>query len=877
MVSRLVLCASLLLTAGTASAAEFVRGFNLNGPAVTIDGRAWEPGDAKGLTVQAAAFANQAVPLVPATDSARAEMIRSSRWGGAAEFRLTDLPAGRYAVFLYVWEDNDSERFAVLLNGREVLKGYDSGSAGTWRRLGPFVADADGGTLRLATRGGAANVSGIELWRGDGPIPDPTSPPKPRDSAAAKHFDAAIAPLLSKHCVECHNGSDAKGGLDLSNEAKAVVGGEGGGAFVAGKPEDSPLWQYVEADEMPKDRPPLSAGEKELLKAWIAGGAEWGTPTIDPFLTSTDRRAGYDFWSLQPVREVPPPVVKNARAANPIDAFVFSRLEAAGLSPAAEADRRTLIRRVTFDLTGLPPEPEAVAAFTSDPDPLAYEKLVDRLLASPRYGERWGRHWLDVIRFGESQGFERNRVRENAWRYRDWVVDAFNADLPYAEFVRRQIAGDVLAPNDPASVVATGYHVCGTWDQVAHNEGSGEMRKAARQDEIEDLVGTLGQSFLGLTVNCARCHDHKVDPVLQADYYRVAALLSGVRQKVKERENVAGLPAAHVPYSEQPSLTYVLDRGDHRNPKALVTPAGIKAVAGPDPDFGLSPDASDADRRTKLAEWIVDPANPLAARVFVNRLWHHHFGTGLVDTPSDFGFNGGRPSHPELLDFLAARFATDGGRAKDVQRLILTSATYRQDSRVRNSAAEAVDADDRLLWRFPLRRLEGEAVRDAMLVVSGTLNPAVGGPSYRDMKFNGGAMGTNAEFTDPTGEFGPAVNRRTLYRLWARSGNNPLLETLDCPDPSVLSPKRTRTITPIQALSLLNGPFAERCAEELAGRVRRESSADPVAQIERAYRLTLNRPPKPAEADLAGKFVAKRGLEQFCLVLLNTNEFLYLN
>ena len=508
---------------------------------------------------------------------------------------------------------------------------------------------------------------------------------------------------------------------------------------------------------------------------------------------------------------------------------------------------------------------------------LAYERLVDRLLASPRYGERWGRHWLDAIRFGESQGFERNRVRENAWRYRDWVVAACNADLPYADFVRRQVAGDLLGPDDPEFVLATGYHVVGTWDQVAHNEGSKSMRAAARQDEIEDLVGTLGQAFLGLTVNCARCHDHKVDPLSHADYYRVAALLGGVNQKEKERENVAGLAAAHVPYFEKPAATFVLDRGDAAKPKELVTPAGIKAVAGPDPDFGLSPDSPDVDRRRALADWLADPRNPLAARVAVNRLWHHHFGTGIVDTPSDFGFNGGRPTHPELLDFLAARFLANGARTKEIQRLIVTSAAYKQDSRARNPAAAAIDADNRLLWRSNLRRLEGEAVRDAALAVGGALNPTLGGPSYRDLRTGSGKMGTNTEFGEPSGEFGPAVNRRTLYRLWARSGNEPLLESFDCPDPSVLSPKRTRTITPIQALSLLNGPFAERCAAELAGRVRRESSADPEAQVERAYRLALGRLPRPAERTAASGFVASRGLESFCLVLLNTNEFLYLN
>ena len=305
-------------------------------------------------------------------------------------------------------------------------------------------------------------------------------------------------PLLSKHCLECHNRSDAKGGLDLSRRDAATAGGENGLAFVSRKPDASLLWQSVEADIMPQDRPPLSDAEKATLRQWIADGAAWGTARIDPFLTSTDRRAGYDWWSLQPIAQpAPPAVTQTAWPINGIDNFVLARLESAGLAPSPAADRRTLVRRVAFDLTGLPPTPEEVAAFLADDQPQAYERLVDRLLESPRYGERWGRHWLDVVRFGESQGYERNRIRDNAWRYRDWVIGAFNADLPLNEFIRRQIAGDVLYPGDADAAVATGYHVAGTWDQVAHNEGSEPMRKAARQDHLEDLVATLGQSFFG--------------------------------------------------------------------------------------------------------------------------------------------------------------------------------------------------------------------------------------------------------------------------------------------------------------------------------------------------------------------------------------------
>jgi hypothetical protein len=902
-------------------------------------------------------------------------------------------------------------------------------------------------------------------------------------------------------------------------------------------------------------------------------GVGSGTPAQEPaeaIPATTQRRAGYDWWSLQAVQRPQLPRLKHGSwARNAIDHFVLAKLEAHGLAPAAEADARTLVRRLYFDLIGLPPSPEEVEAWTARlaEGETGYRELVDHLLDSPHYGERWARHWLDVVRFGESQGFERNLIRENAWRYRDWVIHAFNADMPYDEFVRRQIAGDVLYPGDLDALIATGYHVVGTWDQVGALEGSREMQKSARQDHLEDLVATLGQAFLGLTINCARCHDHKFDPISQKEYYQIAALLSGVHQQEKEREGIAallrsgpknkpllerieakrnelaelesairrkyeseaggnpieglqvlylpegedaqtlpdqarvgsgidlsaggaarfaspeaaarltkavkasneltveawitpakesqsgparivtlsrdsgqrnftlgqdgnrfdvrlrttksnanGLPSlagpqgmvaakrthlvytfdrrgtarfyvdgkqvaerqiggdlsnwddgfrlalgdeltgarrwdgefhfvaiysralpveqvvknfesesrgvraakaletllteaspeerarhaamkeevealwaqepalrfegpAHVIVPQEPPVVHVLERGDHRNPGEVAAPAGLRALsqAGLPWDFGLKPDAPEGRRRAKLAEWLTDPRNPLTARVLVNRLWHYHFGTGFVATPSDFGSGGGRPSHPELLDHLAAQFMDEGWSIKNMQRLIVTSAAYRQQSNVSNPQAEEMDGDNRLLWRANRRRLEGEAVRDAVLAVSGALNPKLGGPSYRDMKVDSGVMGTNSEFTDPTGEFSENTCRRTIYRLWARSGNNPMLESLDCPDPSVMSPQRTETITPVQALSLLNNSFIEECAKRFAQRVQRDAGESANAQIERAYALALARAPRSEELALANSFVREHGIEQFCLVLLNTNAFLYVD
>ncbi|MBO0699203.1 MAG: DUF1553 domain-containing protein, partial [Zavarzinella sp.] len=878
-------------------------------------------------------------------------------------------------------------------------------------------------------------------------------------------------------------------------------------------------------------------------------------------------RAGPDWWSLRPIiRPAPPAVADLPAGANPIDVFVRARLAAAGLRPAPPAGKLALIRRVAFDLTGLPPTPAEVDAFLADGAIDAYERLVERLLASPAYGERWARHWLDVVRYSESHGFEYDRLRDHAWRFRDYVIQSLNADKPYADFVREQIAGDVLTPGTRTGVIATGMLVAGPQDQAGLISASAVVRGRAREDELEDMLGTVGQTFLGVTINCARCHDHKFDPFTARDYYRLKAVFDGVfpgdrpvypADEIRIRQAAAGRldaqlaavqakigaferdarkqalahrnPAAtdvrlprpmarwtfdrdgrdsvgelhaelkdgariaggrlvvdgkaafatspplsrdltektleacvylpdleqrgggvlsvqtlkgdvfdgivfaerkplqwmagsdfylrtkdlsgpdesatpaepiHVaityaadgriavyrngrPYGDgyvpeaskspvtfraresrvvfgvrhtggnnaflraeidearlydtaltadqvamsfragveritreelraamseagrrahqaeeeeaarlerevaslrrpeltyganpkQPGPTHLLKRGDVEKPGEAVTPGSPVAVKGP-PPVDLPADAPEAERRRRFAEWVVHPENPLAWRVIVNRVWQHHFGEGLVRTPNDFGFNGDRPTHPELLDWLAAWFRDSGARLKALHRLIVTSATYRQGSAFDAKAAEA-DADDRLLWRFAPRRLEAEAVRDAMLAASGKLNREAGGPSMRPFRVET----FNSAFYIPFDEDRSEFNRRSVYRMNVTSSRDPVLDILDCPDPSVKTPRRNATTTPLQALTLMNGPFADRMAAAFADRVRRDATGGPKDQVTLAYRLAFGRPPTAAEQDRAVNVLRDvlrdAGLKPVCWALLNASEFVY--
>ncbi|WP_435017210.1 PSD1 and planctomycete cytochrome C domain-containing protein [Tundrisphaera sp. TA3] len=885
-----------------------------------------------------------------------------------------------------------------------------------------------------------------------------------------------VGELLVDRCLSCHSADSKKGKLDLSRRAAALAGGETGPAIEPHKSADSLLFERVESGEMPPSGA-LKPEEIAALRAWIDSGAAYEVEPLQP------RRAGPDWWSLRPIRRPAVPEVRDpAWVRNPIDAFVLAGLEKAQLRPAPEAERAALIRRVSFDLIGLPPSPEEVREFVADDRPDAYERLVDRLLESPHHGERWGRHWLDVVRFAESHGYETNQLRPNAWPYRDYVIRAFNRDTPFARFVEEQLAGDALPDADWLGRAATGFLVGGSHDVVTNAIPEAQLQQ--RVDDLDDILAATSTAFLGLTAQCARCHDHKFDPIRQADYYRLQSLLAGIqhadralpapdadrraveraeaeaeviridreldeaeplahpelatpsRPPVSPRRNVerfepararavrfttratnngiepcidelevwtagptprnvalaasGGKPLASSTYPgsdihrlehandgrvgngrswisavngqgwlqvewpeaesvdrvvwgrdregkyqdrtptdylveletepgrwqtvassadrarsgegfeespghralrerrdplrkriaelsptisvyagtfAQPGPTRILRRGDPTQPQAPVVPGGILAVP---PGLELPADAPEVDRRRALARWIADPANPLPARVHVNRAWQNHFGRGIVATPSDFGFNGVAPSHPELLDWLASEFLANGGRLKPIHRLIVLSAAYRQSSRP-DASGLARDHDDRLLWRFPPRRLEAEEIRDAILAASGSLDTRMGGPGYSLWEPNTNYV---AVFT-PRAELGPDAFRRMVYQFKPRSQPDPTFGVFDCPDGGLVAPRRNVSTTPLQALNLLNSRFMLDQSARLAARVEREVGADFGEQAERAFVLTLGRSPTEAEWNDASMLIRDHGGSTLARALLNSNEFLH--
>ena len=970
-------------------------------------------------------------------------------------------------------------------------------------------------------------------------------------------FAKQIAPILAEHCLRCHSEGDPQGDISLAT-ANDLRQSE---YIVAGDPDGSYLLQLVmgsdgEPPAMPKEGKPLSAGQISLLRRWISAGARWPREIV----IREKSKADESWWSLQPLNAASPPALQQTPVGwdtNPIDAFILEQLRQRGLHPSPQADRRTLIRRLSFDLHGLPPSPSDVDAFANDPDPQAYERLVDRLLASPHYGEQYARHWLDIAHYADTHGFERDMRRDNAWRYRDYVIDALNIDKPYNRFLQEQIAGDVLWPDDEQAVVATGFLAAGPWDHVGQEETkSPELRRSARSLDLDDMVTQVMTACVAMTINCARCHDHKLDPISQQEYYQLRAVFAGVRRddritsataleqyeadrkrltrqmnavefeigrlegrglnladivgggnglgtgvfrqgidsrtgKVQTRDfgklgnvvtnklstsdfpfvdgvfipdgqdgqaklpvtttglTVTGLPTTsgeawdmmrngpvasqHSPeldginFTEDghtllglhanagitfdlaairnssgqtvtrltaqlgyfgatgdfradawifvdgknvaefrhlkradglrtidiplpkdarfltlistdgkngighdqvgfgdpllksdtvPDLTaedqqrlaelrerlrdltaqrnrlgtpprffgvvaeqkipevHVLRRGDPESPVGEpLSPAALSAVSELAPTLG-DVETPEGERRAALVRWITAPTNPLTPRVIMNRMWQWHFGQGIVSTPSDFGFGGGAPSHPELLDWLAAELQRRNGSLKSMHRLILTSATYRQlSSFTADNPAVEIDADNRLLWRQNTRRIAAETVRDTVLAVSGNLNLQRGGPGFEDFEYQDAYAPIYTYVTADK----PALWRRSIYRYIVRTTPNRFLTTLDCPDPANLTPVRSTTTTPLQSLALYNNDFMLQQADDFANRVRRAAGSDVTEQVRQAFRFAFGREPTAQEIKLAAELIRRQNLFVLCRSLFNANEFVYVD
>jgi hypothetical protein len=744
------------------------------------------------------------------------------------------------------------------------------------------------------------------------------------DGEVRAFFEGKVRPILESHCYNCHGPAKQKAGLRVDSRAAMMRGGESGRVLEPGDPAASRLIEVIRYNsdiQMPPRRK-LDEAEIAILTRWVKLGAEWpepagGTPEPPPVaarvITAEDRA----FWSFQPAHDTPPPVVSDtAWPQSTIDHFILARLEAKGLHPVGPAARRALIRRATFDLTGLPPTPDEVERFLADDSADAFERVVDRLLASPQYGERWGRHWLDIARYGEDQAhtFEA-RLYPYGYRYRDWVVNAFNTDMPYDAFVVAQIAGDLLDPPGGADPrPATGLFALGP---VYYG--------GAVLDEYDDRVDTLCRGFLGLTVACARCHDHKFDPIGQEDYYALAGIFASTaykeypqapedvvkqydeaqakvdkksselkrkrravmdaqseEEKAKVRAEVKALQAELDQLKKALPPKYPVIHGLTEgksianmkvhlrgNPATLGAEAPRRFLAVLSGD-GEGPDPfKQGSGRLELARAIASPENPLTARVLVNRVWERHFGRGLVATPSNFGRLGERPSHPELLDHLARQFVASGWSIKALHRAIMLSATYQLDS-ASDGRAAAVDPENTLLWRANRRRLEVEAWRDAMLAVSGELDATVGGPSSELSK--------------------PENRRRTLYGAVSRHNLDGLLRLFDFPDPNITSDKRTVTTVPLQQLFVLNSPFMQRQAKALARRLTADPTESDSSRISRAFALLFSRTPRADEMTLALEFLSEPAPERqsnlpaaqgrwelYAQALLGTNEFTFVD
>ncbi len=864
--------------------------------------------------------------------------------------------------------------------------------------------------------------------------------------AASLTFEKDIRPILKAHCFECHGeGEKLKGGLDLRLRRLMLQGGDDGAVLVPGKPDKSPLFTMVDSGDMPKRDKKLTAEQVKLIKQWIAAGAK----TVRPEPTEIGRGSGITeeeraFWSFQPIRHPPiPPTKQKDRARTPIDAFLASAMAKQKLGFSPDAQKITLLRRAHFDLTGLPPTPADVEAFLADNAPEAYERLIDRLLDSPHYGERWGRHWLDVAGYADSDGYsDADPPRVYAYKYRDYVIGSFNSDKPFDRFITEQLAGDELAratrdnpqsalaaPHSRELLIATGFLRMGA-------DGTATPAvvdyDAVRNQVVADTIKIVSTSLLGLSVGCAQCHDHRYDPIPQTDYYRLRAVLEpaydwknwrtpdqrlvslyteadrkkaaeveGEAKKLadekaaKQKQYISDALTKHLEQfdadlraklraaydapadkhtaeqkkllADNPSVninagvlyqynqkaaddlkamdsmieeilgrkpvevfisvltepadkvpvTYLFHRGDPKQPKETIAPGGLSVLAPPGKSIELSakdPDLATSGRRLAYARWLTSGTNPLVARVLVNRVWLHHFGRGLVGTPSYFGVMGERPSHPELLDWLASDFVEHGWRLKRLHKLIMTSTAYRQSSH-RNATGDERDPENRFYWRKPVQRLDAEIIRDSILATSGTLNKKMFGPPVPVRPDVHGQIVVGVDKTQGDNKMPVEVAldgeefRRGIYIQVRRSRPLAMLHAFDAPVMEVNCERRQNSTVATQSLMLMNSQFILEQAARFAQRLQAEAGHDRTRHISRAWQLAFNRSPSESESADALAFLSRQvqhfksaadkkdekprkdekakplpkpapelqALTNLCQALLSSNEFLYVD
>lgn len=680
----------------------------------------------------------------------------------------------------------------------------------------------------------------------------------PALSQANDDFEGQVAPLLIRRCVECHQGPDASGSLDLTSRQGLQTGGDSGAVIDPEDGEASLLLQRVQDGDMPPEQQGQSQAlpeqEIEVIRRWLAAGAPWPEERkLDYFERTNDVRAGRDWWSLQPlVRPTVPKGPDGESDGNPIDAFVLASLQREGIAPAPKAERGVLIRRLYFDLIGIPPTEEEIRAFRNDQRPDAWEVLVDRVLAMPQYGERWGQYWLDLARYADTSGYERDQEKPYAWKYRDWVISAWNQDMPYDRFVTYQLAGDEVADRDQSTLIATGFLRLGTWNDEPNDP------EDYRYERLEDLVHTTSSATLALTVKCARCHAHKFDPIKQEDYYRMAsAFWPGPLDAGRPVELLGGPSEEELGTREvlawtdivtDPKPLHILKNGERKHPTQPVVPGTLSAIPALEYAFQISDQpATTTRRRLQLAQWITNRDNPLFDRVIVNRLWQHHFGQAIVRTPNNFGFLADAPTHPELLDWLAVEFQQRGRSMKSMHRLILNSRTWQQSSDHPNADQLAsIDPANRLWWRAERRRRDAESLRDSLLSVSRDLDLTMGGEGFRpDISaeaLEGLSMKGNAWQPSPPDD----QLRRSVYMYAKRGLLSPMMATFDRCDTTSSCGQRDVTTVPTQALALMNNPFVHQRSLSLARKtISRTEDLD--EQIDHVWRSVLQRSPDSKE------------------------------